>query len=393
MFLLQNESRGDGQMRRNKLLVMAIGFVFLLQPLNAQTWETAKRLTWTSSSSLRPNVATDSGNNIHVVWWDYFTSTPDIFHKKSTDGGTTWITKRLTWNPSHSFYSRFAIDSTDNIHVVWQDNAPGNLEIYYKKSTNGGTTWSKNKRLTWNSGGSENPYIATDSSGTIHVIWDDISPGNRELYYRKSTNGGTTWSGRRLTWNSGSSISANIAIDQSGNIHVVWNDYTPGNYEIYHKKSTNSGTTWSKNKRLTWNSGNSRYPIVATDSSDNIHVVWKDNIHGNDEIFYKKSTNGGASWVTKKLTWNSGDSDFPVIATDSNDYIHVVWEDDTPGDLEIHYKRSTNGGTTWTEKRLTWLSGISYRPKIAIDSIGNIHVVWSDKFPGNQEIYYKKGIQ
>jgi len=49
---------------------------------------------------------------------------------------------------------------------------------------------------------------------------------------------------------------------------------------------------------------------------------------------------------------------------------------------------------TWDPAvRITWNSGGSYRPAIAIDSSSNIHVVWDDDTPGNDEIYYKKGIQ
>ncbi len=58
----------------------------------------------------------------------------------------------------------------------------GNEEIYYKKSTDGGTTW-KQKRLTWNSGESILPVIAVDSSGNFHVVWEDDSPGNDEIFY------------------------------------------------------------------------------------------------------------------------------------------------------------------------------------------------------------------
>jgi len=97
-------------------------------------------------------------------------------------------------------------------------------------------TWQATKRLTWNSGYSEFPSIATDSSGNIHVVWDDYTPGNYEIYYKKSTDGGATWSIKRLTWNSGGSCDPTIAIDSSGNIHVVWKDNTPGNLEIYYKK-------------------------------------------------------------------------------------------------------------------------------------------------------------
>ena len=41
---------------------------------------------------------------------------------------------------------------------------------------------------------------------------------------------------KRLTWNYGGSRSPAIAVDPSGNLHVVWSDDTPGNYEIFYKK-------------------------------------------------------------------------------------------------------------------------------------------------------------
>ena len=66
---------------------------------------------------------------------------------------------------------------------------------------------------------------------------------------------------------------------------------------------------WTPAKRLTWNSGDSRLPAIAVDSSGNLHVVWQDDTPGNSEIYYKKSTDGGATWTTsQRLTWNSGAS-------------------------------------------------------------------------------------
>ena len=149
-----------------------------------------------------------------------------------------------------------------------------------------------------------------------------------------------TWqSTKRLTWNSGESRYSAIAIGLSGDIHVTWHDNSPGNFEIYYKRSTDGGTTWQPTKRLTWNSGNSSYPAIAIDPSRNIHVVWSDDTPGNYEIYYKRSTDGGATWTTQRLTWNSGESSYPAIATDPSGNIHIVWRDNTPGNYEIYYKK------------------------------------------------------
>lgn len=68
-------------------------------------------------------------------------------------------------------------------------------------------------------------------------------------------------------------------------------------------------------------------------------------------------------------------------------------EDETPGNFEIYHMRSTNGGTNWTKKRLTWNSLDSSQPKMAFDSTDAIYVTWEDESSGNREIFYKRGIQ
>jgi len=252
------------------------------------------------------------------------------------------------------------------------------------------------QRLTWNFGLAEYPAIAVDSASNVHVVWEDDTPGNREIYYKKSTNGGSTWmTSRRLTWNVHSYPNPAIAVDSSGNVHVVWNDQYG---EIHYKKSTNGGATWITSQRITWTWGTSLWPAIAVDSSGNVHVVWSDDTptfpHGG-EVYYKKSTDGGSTWMTsQRICWTSGSSFKPSIALDSSGNLHVVWYDDTPGNYEIYYKKSTNGGLTWmTSQRLTWNSGWSGDPSIAVDTSGNVNVVWDDDTPGNGEIYYRKYIK
>jgi phosphoribosyl-AMP cyclohydrolase len=96
---------------------------------------------------------------------------------------------------------------------------------------------------------------------------------------------------------------------------------------------------------------------------------------------------------SKRLTWNKGESLYPVIAVDGQD-IYVVWEDYTPGNAEIYFKNSNDRGATWTKsKRLTWNKGDSYDPAIAVDG-QDIYVVWANfiQTPANYEIYFKKGV-
>jgi len=371
---------------RKYIVILALSVLIL--PLKAAaTWKTT-RLTFNSSESRYPAIVLDSNNYIHMAWEDWSPGNAEIFYKKSTDGGVTWTTKRLTYNSGYSWNPDIAVGPNNHIHVVWRDRTSANWEICYKRSTDGGATWIT-KRLSFNTGDSVFPIIAVDSKNYIHVVWYDNSPGNWDLYYKRSEDGGATWTTKRLTYNPDGSYKPAIAIDSNDHIHLVWYDETPGNSEIFYKKSTNGGTTWTT-KRLTYNFGYSEDPAIAVDSNNHIHLVWYEDTPGNWEIYYKKSTDGGTTWTTRRLTYNPDGSYKPAIAVDSNNHPHVVWFDHTPGNYEIYYKNSLDGGATWTTERLTYNSGMSEDPDVSTDSDNHVYIVWYDNNPGNSEIYLKK---
>jgi len=381
-------------MKRKTLMLAALGLFLFAQSALAD-WTPAKRLTWTSGHSQGASIALDSSGNLHLVWTDDTSGGGEIYYRKSTDGGTSWmVPRRLSWSSGYSGIPALAVEPSGIIHVAWQDDTIGNYEVYYRKSVDGGDTWTAGKRLTWNSGNSYMPALAVDSAGNVHILWSDETSGNCEIYYRKGMNGGATWSpSQRLTWTANWSGSLAVIADSSDNLHAVWYDYTPGNAEIYYRKSTDGGSTWAAAKRLTWNAGASYEPAISVDSTGNLHVVWADYQPGNWEIYHKKSTDGGDTWAAShRLTWNSEDSYIPALAVDSQDNLHVVYQDNTPGEYEIYYKKSTDGGGYWTgSKRLTWTIGYSLGPGIAIDSSDVIHIVWEDNTPGKFAIYYMNG--
>jgi len=365
--------------------------------LQAGYWTTAKRLSWNPGYSGTPAIAIGASDMINMAWSDDSPGTYEIFYKKSTDGGATWSTGlRLTSDSHISKNPAIAVNSAGHINTVWYDNKPGNYEIYYRKSTNAGATWTTDKRLTFTSGASYEPKIVIDGSGRLHVVWYDTTPGNAEIYYTNSKDGGITWAAaKRLTSTSGSSRVPAIGVDSSGYLYVVWRDDTPGNSEIYYKKSTNGGTTWAANKRLTWNAGNSVVPAIGINASGHLHVVWQDDTPGNPQVFYKRSANGGVTWTAnRRLSWVSNSAGAPDIVIDSDSHIHIVWEDSTPGNAGAYYRSSTDGGATWaTAERLTWNSGTPPAAAFAADSSGNLHLVWQDNTSGNYEIYYMKYVK
>jgi hypothetical protein len=310
------------------------------------TWDNDTRLTNNTAWSDFPCIAI-SGSVIHVIWMDdrnesYY---PEIYYKRSSDGGLTWGEDvQLTSDPSDPGVPSIAAIGSD-VHIVWHDIRDGNWEIYYKRSTDGGLTWGPDQRLTNDAATSERPSIAvtgTEPNEEISVVWDDDRDGDKEIYFVHSSDGGVTWQSQtRLTSSIGESEAACIGAFNS-NVHVTWVDSRDGNSEIYYKKSTDSGLTWGDDMRLTNDPVVSANPSIAL-SGNNIHIVWIDWRENNEEVYYKHSTDNGTGWDTDtRLTDNPANSENAFIAI-SGQVVHVLWQDKRNGNEDIFYKQNPTG--------------------------------------------------
>src|SRR5665647_1691565 len=97
---------------------------------------------------------------------------------------------RLTNNPALSLTNQYTngrctASSGDTVHIVWYDTRDGaSPEIYYKRSIDGGITWGADTRVSNNLYFSSNPAVSVSGS-VVHIIWDDNRDGNYEIYYNR----------------------------------------------------------------------------------------------------------------------------------------------------------------------------------------------------------------
>ncbi len=391
-----------------KLLLHAILWIsfsiLILGPAPAfAQWEMDRRLTFNDSISFTSvNNAwcvAASGNFVHVIWGDERDrrDTTEVYYKRSTDGGTTWESDtRLTYNAIFSYPYDIAIAASGpDVHVVWSDFRDGgypNSEIYYKRSTDNGASWSPDIRLTNAPYGSFSPCVTT-SGRSVHVVWTDDRDGNNEIYYNRSTDEGVTWGpDQRLTNGAVTSLGPSISVS-GANVHVVWYEYQPIE-EIFYKRSTDNGMSWFPDTCLTNDPAWSAFPSISV-SGPVIHIAWSDTRAGCYEIYYKRSSNGGGTWTSdRRITFLPSDSYFPSLCA-SGALVHLTWIDQRDGPMndEVYYTRSTDEGLNWDpDTRLTWDSSSSRNASIAASGSA-VHVVWSDNRDSrysNWEIYYKR---
>src|SRR5512140_763659 len=76
---------------------------------------------------------------------------------------------------------------------------------------------------------------------------------------------------------------------------------------------------WQPDQRLTndtansWISSNSAWSVAA--SGNTVHTVWKDYRTGNDQIYYKRSTDGGVTWGADTRLTNNASSPWYTSVT------------------------------------------------------------------------------
>ena len=310
------------------------------------------------------------GNTLYVVWQDNELGDNEIFFKRSTDGGATFgPTINLSDNVGESMLPSVAV-SGNNVHVVWMDDSDSGInDIFYRRSTDGGASFVEPaKNISDNVGDSDSPAIAVSAS-TVHVVWQDNTPGNSDIFYRRSTNNGAAFHPiKNLSSNTGDSqVPAIAAIGNS--VHVVWPDNTSGNFDILYRRSIDDGTSFPNViKNLSSNSGDSFSPALDA-LGNNVHVVWDDNTPGNNDILYRRSLDGGNTFpnIIKNLSSNSGFSFGPSISVLGSN-VYTVWSDNSSGNSEILYRTSANNGDTFPPvlTNLSTNEGISQAPTIAV---------------------------
>lgn|GEM_PF-4329039 len=142
---------------------------------------------------LNPAVAVDSNNNIHVVW--------EASGSPSTDG-TLWYAKydgawhspvKLAQSTIPSMYGMYlqrpaiAVDSNNVLHVVWE--APSSMEtrtnqIWYLSYTNSPSTATVISAVPQSdTSDQESPAIAVDTQNRVHVLWN--SARENVLFYSR----------------------------------------------------------------------------------------------------------------------------------------------------------------------------------------------------------------
>ncbi len=336
------------------------------------------------------------GRQIYVVWNNVtHTGRSEILFTSLVHDTNDGLRRPLKYGPvgklSTTLGSPFDLQvatGEGGLYATWLDDTTvGAKYIYFVRGFSNG--------VSVNLSNNDESYPQISASGkNVYMLWQSSPYGNDEIFFAKSTDNGTSF-GSTINLTKNTAVTTAPQISSPGNdIYVVWVDNTAaGHNNTFFKKSTDGGATFGSTINLSNDNGQSS-DLRLFSSANNVYVVWSDNTTGNDDIYFKKSTDGGATFGgTINLSNNPGLSKDPQIAAFGNN-VYVVWSDNTPTKFDkthnrqIFFKKSTDGGATFGGTiNLSNNHGFSLYPKIDVSG-GNINIVWQDNATGNWDTYY-----
>jgi hypothetical protein len=201
--------------------------VIVSTPDGGKTWDTPVDVSDQRGGDY-PHIAVTSDGVVHVAYWTRAFPTPaanqpqpvlPILLANSTDHGKTF-TRVSTIDPGNQRYEfppEIAADPNSGaLYVVWSGNADpmnkapdfvGDLDIFFRSSTDGGKTWSDRRVLNDDNGVKQNhmaPGVSIAPNGRIDVAWydgrlspspvvDDTEKGFNDVFATSSYDGGRTF--------------------------------------------------------------------------------------------------------------------------------------------------------------------------------------------------------
>lgn len=140
----------------------------------------------------------------------------NLYISKSSNGGATWNSKVIDISsspPDCADYkcgwaylgaqATMTSDADGTLYVLWNagSSARGPERVYFAKSVDGGDTYSGKVDLSTAPAGTHHafPAISATGRGDVRISWMDARAANGgmdgwNVYFRRSTNGGGTWS-------------------------------------------------------------------------------------------------------------------------------------------------------------------------------------------------------
>ena len=329
-----------------------------------------KNLSKSKGEAFGPSVAVNKNGTtrVYVVYHDDSNGITQAYliHSKKK---TKFKKKPANITPHNggAFSPRIALDSTEALNVVWGDGKEPGLKVVFLRSTDQGETFTEPLVVSGASTTALEPEIAVDSSDGINVVWQDQDSGVSAIMFARSTDGGATFSTpKRLSTGEGSAVEAQIFADSKGRLNVVWVDESSGSAQAYYSRSTDDGVTFSAPINVSNATGADIHKPVVVVFEDTVYVGFQNgDVFGEDDgdrqVFLATSDDAGLKFAVPRQVSRAdrqcGRAHSPAMVVDGGGMLHIVWIDASvvrpcADEGILFYSNTTNGRQFSAQKEI-----------------------------------------
>ena len=194
-----------------------------------------------------------------------------------------------------------------------------------------------------------------------------------------------------LSNNNGYSINQKL-LQSNEFTYVVWTDTSNsanGSGNIFFRSSNDSGISFSNIVILSNKTGDSNLPDISS-YGNNVYVTWEDESLRNSHIYFRSSSNNGATFG--EILDISNDSVWPTLArvASNKNYVYVVWvgsNADDPSNFEVFLRSSNDSGQSFGPVfDLSKSGGDSIDPHIMVPTkSNNVYLAYTDCDPKHDD--------
>ena len=318
-----------------------------------------------------------SKNNVFITWEDKQSDKWELLFRKSKDGGRTFSHTQNLSDSSGNVHLHDLSTPESNVFVVWAANenvSSKNKDIFFKRSVNSGDSFNKTINLSNNPDDSLDPHMITNENGTIiYVVWTDCDIKHDDpvcnILFTKSLDKGETFSiPVKLS-------DEKISSDKSSILGNVLSLNGPNN----NLKVPSSDTLFNSTISEALSSINPG--IVTTPDGRQVYVIWEQIMaaSGNSDLFLSISKDFGASFSRAVNVSNTaGISRLAYFQLLGND-IYLTWSDTLNHNktFDVMLRMIDGQGRNTYVRNLSNNSGNSISPNL-LATDDKLFVTWID---------------
>ncbi len=256
-------------------------------------------------------------------------------------------------------------------------------------------------------GTTSNEVLACHAGAKVYVVWAERSNSAPDaVRFNRSLDGGATWLADPIRVGDPLREAGRVAIACDGDrVFIAYRSSLGNSSEIRLDRSIDAGTTFLPTSvRVSDVLG----PGVLPDTpalcceGDTVHVAWADGRNGARDVFYNRSTDGGASFPDPDLPIETdvpgGADSHTVHMCCDGLHVYVAWIDLRDGldQGAVRLSSSLDGGATFLPDDVsvthaaTPTIGLTGPDVVCAGS--TVDVVWSDERNGLGDVFFNRSL-